>query len=92
MNTEQTSKNIFMYNSKSSMKFFQVPFNIWVTQYWIIFGLSSVICSFNLANIFSFHGLKFEVLYLVLSVIASIHVSRAVTINALERFIVRGSI
>ena len=52
-----------------------------------IFCLSSVIFSFTLANTFSFCGLKFEVVYLVLSV----HVSRVViSINALDRFIGQG--
>ena len=54
----------------------------------LIFCLSYVIFSFTLANTVSFHGLKFEVTYLVLRVIDSIHVSRAVAISvhALEQF------
>ena len=60
----------------------------------IFFCLCSVIFSFTLAYTFCFHGLKFEVVYLVLSGLGSIHVSRAVaiSINALEKFIVRGSL
>ena len=43
-----------------------------------------------LALTFCFHGLEFEVVYLVLSVITLIHVSRAVviSIDVLEEFIV----
>ena len=67
------------------MKFFQVLFNIWVTHYWLCFlrfyFLSFVTFSLTLANTFSFHGLKFEV---VLSVIASIHVSSAVVFQLMH--------
>ena len=74
-------------NNKVSMKFFQVLFNIRVAWYWI-----SVIFSFTFPNTFPFHGLKFEVVYLVLSAIASIHLSRAlvISINVLEKFIFWG--
>ena len=63
-----------------------------------MFCLSFVIFSsfffFALANTFSFHDLKFEVVYLVLSDTVSIYLSRAVdiSINTLEKFIVRGSV
>ena len=75
------------------MMFFQVVFNNWVTQYWFCLFRFYFLCNFryfffNLANTFSHHDLKFEV-YLVLSVMGSRHVSRAVvvSINALEKFI-----
>ena len=62
--------------NKFLMKFFQVLFNIWVTQYWFCFFrfyfLRFVIFSLTIANTFSFHGLKSEAADLVLSVIASI--------------------
>lgn len=59
-----------------------------------IFCLSYVIFSFTLAKTFSFHGLKLEVVYLILIVIGSTYVSREVviSISSLEKFIVRDSL
>ena len=80
------------------MKFLQVLFNIWVTQYWFCLFrfcfLQDLLFCFTLAKNFSFHRFKFETVHLFLCVIASIHVSRVVviSINALEKFIVQDSL
>ena len=80
-------------NNKFSMEFFQVLLNIPITHYGFClyrFNFLFKFCffSFTLTSAVSFYGLKCEVAYLVLSVIDSIQVSRAVvtSINTLELF------